>query len=642
MPAAKPAVDPPQSSRLFYATFQDHAVLQRDKPVPVWGLAAPGARVEVTLAGHAVEAKADATGNWHAVLPALAAGGPYELSAVGSSGEKQTLRDVMLGDVYLCSGQSNMDMPVRFASSFDRDIKTATNTDIRLFHIGKLSSPEPQNGFDASTHWRVTSPEAVKDFSAVCYYFARDLQPAAGVPIGLIEASWGGSVIQAWMSRENLAALGGYEVPLEILQLHRQSPEAALLKWRALAQAWWKAQDPALNASPPWTDPAFDDSGWKTAVPSGNWRNWNDAALKTFEGLAWLRKSFMLTAAQAKGPATFLLGPIDRADTTWLNGVDIGEFEGPESARVYTVPSGTLREGRNVLAIGVLAGGGLLSPASRLAVKLADGTVIGLGGTWRYSLSRPLRGSPPHVPWLYQQGVTVLYNGMIAPLGNTAVRGVVWYQGESDAWQAQEYARLLPAMLDDWRSRFGRDTPFFIVQLPGYGPATAKPQPSGWAELREVQRRVAASSPELALAVTIDLGDRDNMHPVSKQQVGHRLALLAEQRIYGKPVAASGPVPLGAVRRGNSVVVSFGHLAQGLVTYEWKGTIGFQLCDADRVCSYASGMVEHGSVRLDAAGQPLATHVRYCWSDSPICNLYNSAGLPAVPFEITILSGKPR
>jgi sialate O-acetylesterase len=627
---------------LLYATFQDHAVLQRNKPIPVWGTAKPGADVEVSLSGLAVKAKADETGNWRALLPAMPAGGPYELSAVSSGGERQTVRDVQLGDVYLCSGQSNMEMPVRFVSNYDREIRTATNTNIRLFHVARVSSPAPQTGFGAPTQWRVTSPDAVKDFSAVCYFFARDLQPAAGVPVGVIEAAWGGSVIQAWMSREKLAAIGGYEGPLETLQLYQHSPEAAWERWRGLAHDWWTSHDPALGASPSWADPAYDDRDWPQAVATGNWRSWNIEALKTFEGLVWLRKSFTLTAAQAKTPATLHLGPIDRADTTWVNGVDVGEFEGPETARVYKVPAGALREGENVLAIGILAGGGLLKPGSQLTLQFADGSAIAFDGPWRYKLSKPFResGSPPHVPWLYQQGVSLLYNGMIAPLGQTPVRGVVWYQGESDAWQANEYARLLPAMLDDWRSRFGSETPFFIVQLPGFGPAATRPQASDWARLREVQRRVAAASPNLALAVTIDLGARDFMHPTSKPQVGHRLALLAERRLYDKPVVDSGPTPLGAARTGNAIVVSFDNIARGLVTYEWGGAIGFQLCDAKNACFYAEGTVGNGGVRLAAAKLSGVTHVRYCWSDCPICNLYNTDDLPAVPFDIPVTKGK--
>ena len=632
---------PPRPLTLLYTTFQDHAVLQRDKPIPVWGLASPSAQVDVAIAGISAHATADASGNWHVELAPLKAGGPYELTATSSTGQTQTVKDVMVGDVYLCSGQSNMEMPMRLATNYDAEIRSATNTKIRLFHVRRFTSPLPQHAFGADASWSVTSPETVKEFSAVCYYFGRDVQPAAGVAIGLIEDAWGGSPIQAWITEEKLRALGGYEEPLDILDTYAKDPKAAAVKWRAMAHAWWMSHDPALAATPRWSDPATDDSGWGQAVPVGAFSEWKVPALKTFDGIVWVRKSFDVTAAQANGAATLALGAISRTDTTWVNGVEVGAFDGYDVKRVYEIPAGGLHEGQNLVAVGVLAGDGLLSPAEEMTLRFADGSVVALTGPWRYKLSAPFKqtGRTPHVPWLNQNGVAVLHNGMIAPLGGTQIRGVVWYQGEADTWQAKEYERLLPALIADWRAKFGADTPFFIAQLPGYGLAGTKPQQSDWAALRDVQRRVAKTTANTGLAVTIDLGLRDIIHPAAKQEVGRRLALLAERSVYGLNIVDRGPTAVAATRRGKIVLVKFDHIAAGLRAYEWDRVIGFSLCDAAANCSFAHGTILHDEVELEAASQPRVTTVRYCWADSPLCNLYNSEGLPAGTFEIPIAIG---
>ena len=634
---------PPRPLTLLYTTFQDHAVLQRDKPIPVWGLTAPGARVSVTFAGETASATADSKGNWQAVLAPLKMGGPYAMTAHSSAGKTQTITDVMMGDVFLCSGQSNMEMPLRVVSNYDGDIRSAQNTKIRLFHVQRFSSPLPSGTFGADASWSVTSPESVKEFSAACYLFGRELQPAANVPIGLIESSWGGANIQAWISADKLRALGGFDELLDILPIYATASKTAEAKWRAIAHAWWLAHDPASIASPPWRDPVYDDSSWEQVVPTGTWREWNVPAMKKFDGTVWLRKDFELSAKQAAGAAVLSLGAADQADTTWVNGVEVGDMGGYDVDRLYDVPAGTLHEGRNVVAVGVLGGAGLLNPAEKITLKCAGGSVIRLSGTWRFKTSAPMSqtGHIPFVPWLKQFGLSVLYNGMILPLGPTAVRGILWYQGESDAWQPKEYDRMLPALIADWRQRFGADVPFIVVQLPGYGPQSTKPGESPWADLREVQRRVADKTPDTGLAVTIDLGQRDNIHPTDKQEVGRRLALVARKLIYGENIVASGPTPLTATRRGTTVTVSFASVASGLVVYESNRPISFELCDAAKHCSFADATQNQNEIDLDASHVPAATTVRFCWADSPICNVYNSEGLPGVPFEISIAQTAP-
>lgn len=624
---------PPRPLTLLYTTFQNHAVLQRDKPIPLWGLTSPGAQVDVSLGGQTASATADASGHWQAVLAPMKAGGPYVLAAKSSTGQSQTLNDIMLGDVYLCSGQSNMELPLRIATNYDGEMWSATNTQIRLFHVQRFSSTTPRQTFGADASWTVTSPEDVKEFSAVCYYFGRELQPAAGIPIGLIEDAWGGSAIKAWIGYDKLENIGGYIGAINIAKTHATSPKIGEAEWRSAILSWWAFHDP-VHAD--WANPTLDDTGWTQTVPTGTWRAWNVSTLKTFNGIVWLRKTIDVTAAQAQGAASLSLGPIDAFDITWLNGTFVGASQGYDVPRVYKIPAGLLHEGRNVLALGVQGGAGVLVPGEKMTVKFADGSVTPLAGPWRWKTSAPIEqtGSPLDVPWLNQFGVSTLYNGMIVPLGPTQVRGVVWYQGESDARQPKEYARLLRALIDDWRAKFGADTPFYIVQLPSFGLATSKPGPSDWASLREVQREVVNVTPNTGLAVTIDLGSPDNIHPQAKQEVGRRLALLAKRQLYGKDLVASGPTPVSITHKGRKVTITFEHVAEGLVAHEWDHAIGFSLCDAAGNCRFTDGYVGKDKVELDA--QSKAVSVRFCWADSPLCNLYNSEGLPAGPFEMAI------
>ena len=645
----------PAVAGLLHATFQDHAVLQRQAPIPVWGAATAGASVTVTLAqdtragvtGSAtasqVTAHAGADGRWHAVLPPLPAGGPYLLTATSSAGAHQTVRDILIGDVFLCSGQSNMEYPTRLASDYDQDVNDANNGLMRLFHVERFPSATPRRTFGAGAHWDVTSPESVREFSAVCYFFGRDLQAAAGVPIGLIESAWGGSVIQAWISAPRIRQLGGYDRYLDLLPVYERSPAQAWRDWDRIAADWWRAHDPASAASPPWYAPTYDDASWPAIVPGGTWREWNVPALQTFNGLVWLRKDLVLTAREAGERARLSLGAIDQSDITWVDGVEVGAAEGYDVPRVYTVPAGVLHAGRNTIALGVFGGAGPLVPGSQMNLTLADGTTVRLAGQWRYQTSTPMSrtGQIPQVPWLNQFGLSDLHNGMMAPLGATRIRGILWYQGEANADQPREYARLLPALISDWRQQFGQSTPVLIVQLPGFGPYQTQPQPSDWARLREVERRVAAATAHAGLAVTIDVGSTRFLHPTDKQDVGQRLALLARNLIYGQSVVGASPSPVAAWRSQGEVQVRLDTHGSSLLAEESNRPLGFQLCDRGGRCAFVDAAQRGSDIVLHASSAPEAVTVRYCWSDTPICNLYDREGLPAVPFELPIGHAAP-
>lgn len=623
-----------QDAPLLHATFQDHAVLQRGVPIPVWGQARPGAAVAVTLNGKTAKTKADKRGAWKLSLPALPAGGPYELG-VKSGKDSRTVTDVMIGDVYLCSGQSNIEWTVINSMHGYSDAVASTNPNLRLFTVQRNAKAVRQDRLGVGDIWAVSSPDTVKGFSAVCYFFGRELQAKTQVPVGLISSVWGGSLIQSWMSEGALRKVGGYAPSLDVLKEFAASPDAAEAAWRKVIDAWWAAHDPASRTNP-WHDPAYDDSSWQSQVPRGPWGGWGVPELSDFYGIVWFRKDITLSAAQSSGAAEIDFGNGNEVDTVWVNGVEVGTGEGWNTPRRYAIPTGTLHEGRNVIAVGILGGEGLDGMPETRTVKLADGSQVALGGAWRYRVSVPSwkSGTPPHKPWQNELGLTMLYNGMIAPLGQTPLKGIVWYQGESNTDQPDAYGALLTGMIADWRKQFGADMPILLVQLPGYGAPAVKPQSSGWAILREQQRQVSLRVPKVALVAAIDQGSRENLHPVVKQEVGRRLALAAEKTIYGMDVVASGPTPVSAARQGNRVVVRFDHLAGGFAVYGANRPVGFELCDGD-ACRFVDASVDGETIVLDA-GAGNATRVRYAFADSPLCNLANAEGLPAVPFEISI------
>lgn len=617
------------------SVFSDHAVLQRDQPIRVWGQAAPNASVAVDLSGAAVTATADAQGRWSAVLPARPAGGPALTLTVQAGGQSQVVSDLLMGDVWLCSGQSNMEYPLRRALAGDGEVASATDPDIRLLQTGKISKPTPQADLPAGVVWKVSTPQTSAEFSAACFFMGRELRKTTHVPIGLIDATWGGSVIQDWISREGLAALKTYDEGLAILDDYARDPALGPPRWAAMLDRWAAAKLP--NAKD-WGRPDLDDRTWKSLPMEAFWE---DATpdLAGFDGTVWLRTELTLTKAQAAQGATLTLGPVDDMDTTFVNGRELGSTEGWDTPRDYRLAPGALKAGRNVIALRVIdtgGGGGAWGKAAQKGLKFDDGSFAPLSGTWRYKVAAPLADTalPPHAPWMGASGLSTLRNGMIAPLVPFGVKGFAWYQGEANVTEAPEYARLMPALIADWRQAFGGgDNAFLLVQLAAFGPQTSTPGKSDWAALRDVQRRTAAADPKVGMASAVDIGSPYDIHPADKLRVGQRLALLARKLAYGETsLVASGPAPLSARGEGAGVVVT---LDQPLVVYGAARPAGFELCDA-AACRFVDATVEGAAVRLAVPTGMTPTKVRYAWADSPVMNLFGTTGLPATPFEVEI------
>ncbi len=626
---------------LLNPLFQDHAILQRDQSIPVWGHAKPGERVSLSFAGKKASARTDANGRWEASLPALPAGGPYVLTATAADGTSQTINDVLLGDVWLCTGQSNMVLQVKRTLDSRSEMQNASNDRIRMLTVDNVSSVTPVDSIPASDHWLKTTPENIPEFSATCYYFARELQKTVNVPMGLVVSAWGGSRIEPWMSVPALRKVGGYDGSLDLLELYAKDPQQAGQQWDKQWRAWWHSRPGVAADDEPWNPAHISQAGWRTApLDQGAWQRWDKPELANFTGTLWYRTIVKLTAAQAAQAVTLHLSTVNEADQTWVNGRWVGTEYGGQP-RSYTIPAGVLHEGDSLVAINVLntyRDGGLYGDASQRALQFADGSTVSLASGWQYRVVPSSYGFPPSVPWQSTQGLSTIYNGMTAPLGHYGFRGALWYQGESNTGDASHYQALLEGLRADLRSQFGAQLPFLIVQLAGYGAAPTHPEESGSAGVREAQRLAAADDVHSGLATAVDIGERTDIHPANKQELGRRLARVARHVIYGENLPPSGPVPIAAQRDGDAVTIRFKDVTDALVVYGADHPVGFELCGAQAdSCHYAQADAHADTVTLRAA-LPAAdiARVRYCWADSPICTLYDHSGLPAGPFELSV------
>lgn len=592
--------------------FSDHMVVQRDRPVPVEGIAAPGAEVSAQLGDSpAVAARADGEGRWRIELPGRAALASTSLT-VRSNGETLRLADVAVGDVVLCSGQSNMEFTLRVATNADVAVAQSGNPALRLFNVPRQSSTTPQARFAAPVVWQPSAPASARDFSAACWFMGAELQRRRNVPVGLIAASWGGSIIQDWLSEAGLRRNGGFDEGLALLALRSTDPAAAQRQWEAGVDAYLGRASAAL------AQPVAADI-------TRMWEEWG-GALAAFDGTGIYTTQVTLTADQARRARRIHLGAVDDIDLTLANGQRLGATVGWNVERVYALAPGQMRAGTNRITIQAIdtGGGGGMWGAARRRIELDDGSMIALDQPWQFRRGAALgdAGPAPLVPWVGSSGLTTLYNGMIAPLGRIPLAGIAWYQGESNVSDPAGYARLLSSLIADWRARFSTRR-FGIVQLANFGPMQNKPVDSAWAALRETQRRTAAADPDTGLAVAIDIGDPRDIHPTDKKTVGLRLAQVMEG-------ASNAQLPV-ATREASAVRLRFDRPLQVI---GGAGPVGFEACGASGCRFTAARLADPSTVLVDAV--PGDTRLRYLWADSPVANLYDRDGLPVTPFEIVL------
>jgi sialate O-acetylesterase len=613
--------------------FCDHAVLQQGMPVPVWGTADDGESVTVTIAGRSASTVAH-QGHWSVRLPALPVGGPYELTIAGKN--RVVLSDVLVGEVWICGGQSNMERqlglregqkPIR---QWLAEAASANFPQIRHFGVAQKLSMQPETRVAGA--WVVCTPETAPDFTAVGFFFGRALHQARGVPVGLIHSSWGGTPAESWMSPEGIAPFKEFEADLTWLHHYGSDVEAAKAAFAKTLATWFEANDPGANPAQPWSAAHVDTSGWPIMkLPT----LWEAAGMPVFDGVVWFRREVEIPAGWEGKAVELHLGPVDDQDTTWVNGQQVGATDSWNALRVYRIEPGLLKPGRNTIAVRVLdtgGGGGLWGNGEPMRLQLADDpkATLSIEGDWRYHVaidfskqSRPplnLAGNPT--------APTVLYNAMIAPLQPYGIRGAIWYQGESNAGRAKQYRTLFPAMVADWRRGWGEgDFPFLYVQIAPYQDMNP--------EIREAQLLALDRIPNSAMVVTIDVGDANDIHPSDKRPVGERLALAARARAYHEAIEYSGPLFTTMAVTGNKAVLRFSHVGGGLVA-NGSTLTGFVVAGADGAFHPARAVIVGDVVEVSAPDVPAPVAVRYAWENVPVGNLFNRAGLPASPFRTDV------
>lgn len=625
-----------QTKIVLPSIFTDNMVLQQKSNVAFWGTSAPGKTVTVSPGwnGKNYSVKADAKGNWKTLVQTPAYGGPYAISI--SDGKATVLSNVMIGEVWICSGQSNMEMPLAGwgkINNYAEEISNADYKNIRLFQVEHTTSDVMlKNAKVANGGWKPCTPEYVAEFSSVAYFFAREIYKKTGVPIGLIHTSWGGTVAEAWTSAATIRTMPDFAEALKKVQAVKTGStyEQDLARWQKMI-----VDKDAGNGHghTGWEGAAIDESSWEHMVlPSA----WEQGGLPDLDGVVYFRKKIVLPASWEGKPITVNLGTIDDNDITYFNGEKIGATEGYDRPRVYQIAAGKVKAGENIITVRVFdgsGGGGLYGDKNILSVVSGNGERISLDGDWRYRIGLNLKDIPaapesntgPNRP-------TVLYNAMINPFIQYTIRGAIWYQGEANTDRANQYRTLFPAMIADWRSKWKQgDFPFYYVQLANYMAREDHPKSSAWAELRDAQLQTL-SLPNTGMGVTIDIGNGDNIHPKNKQEVGRRLALIALAKTYGKKIAYSGPLFSSQQIEGKSIRLNF-KFADGGLKAKGGDLSGFAVAGADQEFHWAKAVIQGNQVIVSSEEVPNPVAVRYAWANNPNCNLYNGAGLPASPFR---------
>jgi sialate O-acetylesterase len=616
-----------ESLPLVSAMFGDNMVLQRGKPDTIWGWSRPGDSIRVRIAAEDISGVAGADGRWQLKFAPPATGGPY-IMKVTDGRRAVELRNVMVGDVWICGGQSNMELPLRFTDNAADVAKQANYPDIRYFNVAEHTAYRPIHTLRGT--WRVVSPRTAAELSAVAFYFGRELEQQVHVPVGLIVDSVGGSAGETWASAAALRPLHDYDIPLSNLAelAHEGQPP-----YGNYIMPWYDRYDVGLKEK--WFSPGYDASGWKSVHLPGGFAG---LGVPDTPAVGWFRKEITLPDPPRKGLTLISLGEVQRMDSVYVNGTFVGASAWVEHPRIYRIPADVLKQGRNLIAIRIFKTeprGGFLGQPSDLRLTLREHTVIPLAGAWRGKISVDAR--PPHPMPLHFANwpvmPTVLYNGMLVPIAPLTITGAIWYQGEQNSPRGYEYRRLLPAVIASWRRLFGQgDFPFYLVQLPAFGARSATPTDDGWADIRESQAIVAATVPRSCLAVTIDAGGADSLHPGNKQPVGERLARCALNRYYGKHVVDSGPTLASVERLAHSIRLRFKNASGGLVA-KGGGLDGFIIAGRDRKWHRAEARIQGMAVIVSAPEVPHPTQARYAWQSNPAATLFNGAGLPAGPFR---------
>lgn len=624
--------------------FTDNMVMQQKSDAPVWGTALPGATVTVVPSWNKVKytAAADADGKWMVKVSTPKAGGPYSMTVTEAGAKPVTISNILIGEVWLCSGQSNMQMEVNGnwtqVLNPEKEVEEAEKyPKIRLLSVERVTSSKPEDDFTTyGDGWQVCSSETIPQFSATAYFFGREIHLRKNVPVGLIHSSWGGTVIESWMSKDALAGVKDLGTQAEMVAGWPKDRAERIAKSRGAVEAWNRFADSFDDIYVNFDDfaaPGYDDSRWEDLRLPGN----IERRYGNFDGHVLVRRKIVIPSGWEGRNLTMHIQGVDDRDATYFNGVKIGQENGWNKARTYIVPAELVKEGDAVISVRIMdksGNGGIIGDDSSFYLEGPDGEKVSLSGQWKSKKDADYKLMPPRPVNMYNEPhwSTVLYNAMIHPLVPYAIRGVIWYQGCSNDSRAYQYRDLMKLMIADWREQWGYDFPFYITQLANFRRLQTKPVESAWAEVREAQAMAARTVPNTGMAVTIDIGDADDIHPRNKQEVGRRLALQALNKTYGMSVECSGPVYEGYEIDGDIIRIRFSSTAKGLVV---KGDRleGFAVAGADRKFHWAEARIVGDCVEVQCKDVPRPLAVRYAWADNPLGNLYNTSGLPAGPFR---------
>jgi sialate O-acetylesterase len=613
----------------------DHMVLQQNSTVNIWGWTEPGKKVEVTTGwdNQKYKAKADEEGNWTVKVQTIQAGGPYDLTVKADT--TLVLNDILLGEVWVCSGQSNMEWTLASAESAPAEIPRANHPDIRLFTVEKRISSRPRE--DVKGIWEVSSPATAKNFSAVGYFFGKQLNETLDVPVGLINTSWGGTPSEAWTSREMLKTFGDFDTQLsELYNLSDDELEQSENKRDSIREVKELQLDFSnlqnIGIREQWMQRDYSDNSWNDIECPAEWSTLEEPGMT--EGVVWVRRKFEIPEEWIGESLVLELGPIDEMDVTYLNGQEVGamkEINDWDKDRIYHIPGSFVNQKEMVLAIRIVntyREGGIFGKPEQLRIypqEEREAAPVLLAGTWKYRLAYEFSEIPllanPNTP-------SVLFNGMLHPLTSFTIRGAIWYQGETNVSRAIQYRDIFPGMITDWRNQWEiGDFPFYFVQL---APFRYGNEPEG-AELREAQFLTLSKLDHTGMAVTLDIGDPEDIHPTNKRDVGKRLALWPLAKDYGKEVVFSGPLYKGIKIEGSSIRVSFDHTGKGLQSVGGELT-HFEIAGTDQLYHPAKAVVDGHTVLVNHPDVKSPVAVRYGWSNTAEPNLYNWEGLPASSF----------
>jgi sialate O-acetylesterase len=602
-------------------------VLQRDVPLKIWGSASPREKINVKFNNQDYRAVANAKGSWEIALPAMPAGGPFEMQI-----NNLILKDILIGDVWLCSGQSNMELPVRrVLDLYQHEIEKVNNPNIRQFRVPlRYNFTVSENDMQGGT-WVSATQQNIYDFSAVAYFFANELYQKYHVPVGLINNAIGGSPAEAWLSSE---ALKKYPELLKESQECAQPGyiDSVLNAENAYRRGWFSELNKKDKGVSVWSKENADFSSWPQMSVPGYWA---DKLSSQKNGSVWFHREFNIPDSLAERNAVLRLGRIIDSDSAFVNGTFVGTVSYQYPPRIYNIPKGLLKKGTNSITVRVISQSGKGGFVEEKPYEIRIGSqVVDLTGDWQFHSGAEMQ--PMASQTFFQYKPMGLFNGMINPLLNFAIKGVIWYQGESNTGRTREYAQLFPDLIDNWRAKFNNpELSFLYVQLANLGSTPKQPQESGWAELREVQRKTL-EKPHTGMAVAIDLGEWNDIHPLNKKEVGRRLSLEAQRVAYNETaIVSSGPQLESAEIDGNAVVLTFSSVGSGL--YANSVLEGFAIAGENGRFEWANAVViAKNKVKVWSEGVGLPQTVRYAWADNPgNANLKNKEELPASPFMIT-------